>query len=779
MGLLWAVLSLVYARAHLCFSNDRTRMLAPDEPAQRRYEAYRTQFGAWPELAVLVSCAEAVARESAVDDLVSVLSREPELHGLTGWLALPDLPAQGLYYLDSQRLDELERWVGSEVSADPRVTAQLLEAIHSRGRGPYRSPFGPSPPPPRQRLYLEMGADTAVVVARVPRDGPGLLERLRAAVAGVQRRHPGVSLSLGGDYVGFSDDGRSARRTAWQVSLISLVLVHGFFRWAFGRAGPPRMALATVLVSLCWSAAWAAWLTPTLNLITINFAATLIGLGMDCNVQMLYRYNECLQREERGQALARTLLSAGRENLVGTLAASAAFFSLTATPFVGVAQLGRISGGGVLLGWLASVTILPALLVRFPLTARPLPSSRWQDWERAWRARPRVVLALAGLVTLLALARLGHPRFDYNLLNMMPEGAAALEIDREFHRRCGVCSLYAVSLATSESEMRRRAQQFRALSSVARVESPGDWIPPQPGQRREQIARILRKAAGMVEPPPVGRLTVAELNRLRQSYQKDDSEVSRALRGLGPGPIQDALSYFFQELNRDLTGRLQWLHRQKLEPLPDWRALPTELMARYRSAGGWLLKIYPRGHIWEREPLEHFLGQLRKVDPQVTGQADLNHTYLEQLRSSYWVAGGNALAAVTMLLLLAFRRPGRALLALAPKLLGAVWMLGAMGWLGVNFNPANATALPLTLGIGLVFGVHVVHHGRRPVFQGSMGQAVMVSGLSTVLGYVSLLTSPYRGVASLGLVMVLGIVSSLVASLVVLPAALQLGRVDN
>ena len=104
-------------------------------------------------------------------------------------------------------------------------------------------------------------------------------------------------------------------------------------------------------------------------------------------------------------------------------------------------------------------------------------------------------------------------------------------------------------------------------------------------------------------------------------------------------------------------------------------------------------------------------------------------------------------------------------------------MLGAMGVLGVNFNPANATALPLTLGIGLVFGVHVVHRLRgnphHGVFVGSTGNAVLVSGVSTVLGYISLVSSPYRGIASLGLIMGLGVISSLVTSLVVLPVVRQ------
>lgn len=779
VALLLAALSLVFASQRLHFSNDRTRMLEADHPAQRQFEEYRRLFGAQPEVVVLVNCSDSQLRQQAVDDLLASLRQEPGLEGLSGVLDLPLLPQQGLYYLSAEALDDLEMrlWDGHGARPeDPAVTEQLLQALRSRGRQPYQSPFGPSPPPLSPKIYLQMKPETAVIVARVPAGDERLLVSLQERVARAGSQHPGVRLQLGGDFVGLCDDARSARRTALQVSLISLLLVHGFFRWAFGRPRPARLALLTVLVGLAWSCAWVAWSTPQLNLITINFCATLIGLGMDFNVQMLYRFQERRQQEDVPTALKHTLSTVGRENLVGALATSAAFFSLTATPFVGVAQLGRISGVGVLLCWLASVTVLPALLALFDLGPGASRGGPWEGWEQSWRARPGLVLGLALTLTLVTAAYLPKTYFDYNLLHMMPRNAAAIEIDQAFHQNCEACSLYAVSLVSDEAEMRRRAEQFRKLPGVARVESAGDWIPANPRQRQAQVARILKKVNGFAPLPKTPeRLSTTQLLQLRDRFQGANPQVRELLKDLGPGPIQDGLSYFFSQLNGDLETRLGWLRSQRSEPVPDWSQLPAPLLARYRSESNWLLKIYSKNDLWERQPLQQFLQELQTVDPGVTGLGVLNYTYLDQLRNSYWVAGRNALAAIALILLLSFRRPDQALYALAPKLLGAVWMLGLMGLLGIPFNPANATALPLTLGIGLVFGVHVVHQRLQgeAIFAGSTGNAVLVSGVSTLLGYISLLTSPYRGIASLGLVMALGIVSSLIASLVVLPVALD------
>ncbi len=434
---------------------------------------------------------------------------------------------------------------------------------------------------------------------------------------------------------------------------------------------------------------------------------------------------------------------------------------------------------GVLLCWLASVTVLPCLLAIFPLPVESPRASRWAHWERLWRARPGIVLGVALAITALAAGFVHRPRFDYNLLHMMPTEAAAIRFDGEFHLRCRMCSLYAVSLASSESEMRSRVERFSHLPTVARVESPANWLPAHPEARRPQVERILHALPEAMKKPPA-RLSTSQLLEMRDRYQ-GKGQLSEVLQGLGPGPIQDGLSYFFNQLHDDLEGRTHWLRQQRAEPLPRWDQIPPDMMGRYRSGSDWLIKIYPREDVWEKEPLQRFLADLSQVDSGVTGLPVLTYTYLDQLRSSYWVAGRNALGAIFMILLLSFGRLDRALWALSPKLLGVVWMLGAMGILGIHFNPANATALPLTLGIGLVFGVHVVHHLSESqgegIFAGSTGQAVVVSGVSTVLGYLSLISSPYRGIASLGWVMGLGIVSSLVTSLVVLPVVLQaLGR---
>jgi predicted RND superfamily exporter protein len=120
------------------------------------------------------------------------------------------------------------------------------------------------------------------------------------------------------------------------------------------------------------------------------------------------------------------------------------------------------------------------------------------------------------------------------------------------------------------------------------------------------------------------------------------------------------------------------------------------------------------------------------------------------------------------------------LLGLFPLAVGVALTAGVMGLFGVPLNPANMIALPLIVGVSVDNGVHVLHDHRernphRPyALGGATGRGVLVAGLTTVLGFGTLMIGRHRGMESLGLALSLGVTFSMLASLVLLPAVLRL-----
>ena len=118
------------------------------------------------------------------------------------------------------------------------------------------------------------------------------------------------------------------------------------------------------------------------------------------------------------------------------------------------------------------------------------------------------------------------------------------------------------------------------------------------------------------------------------------------------------------------------------------------------------------------------------------------------------------------------------LLALIPVGIGSLWMIGIMGFFDVPFNPANIMTLPLVIGIGVTNGIHILNRfaeEQNPgVLAKSTGKAVLVSGLTTIAGFGSLIPAKHQGISSLGIVMVVGISTCMIAALTFLPALLTL-----
>jgi len=117
-------------------------------------------------------------------------------------------------------------------------------------------------------------------------------------------------------------------------------------------------------------------------------------------------------------------------------------------------------------------------------------------------------------------------------------------------------------------------------------------------------------------------------------------------------------------------------------------------------------------------------------------------------------------------------------LALLPVAIGTVWMVGFMGWMGIPFNPANIMTLPLVVGIGVTNGIHILNRfgeEKNPsILARSTGLAVLVSGLTTIAGFGSLILAKHQGIESLGYVMAVGTATCMIAALTFLPAVLQL-----
>jgi len=144
---------------------------------------------------------------------------------------------------------------------------------------------------------------------------------------------------------------------------------------------------------------------------------------------------------------------------------------------------------------------------------------------------------------------------------------------------------------------------------------------------------------------------------------------------------------------------------------------------------------------------------------------------------------------VALLLFLDYRWLLSTVLSLLPLSIGVVWMLGIMVLIDLDMNFFNVFVLTMIIGIGVDYGVHMVHRwreigvgsgaleGERLIAGlGETGKAIVLAAVSTSVGFGSLALSHYPGLRSMGIVAILGAVATAIVSITLLPALIALGR---
>ncbi|HEX6984085.1 MAG TPA: MMPL family transporter, partial [Planctomycetaceae bacterium] len=373
----------------------------------------------------------------------------------------------------------------------------------------------------------------------------------------------------------------------------------------------------------------------------------------------------------------------------------------------------------------------------------------------------------------------------------------------------------------SPEETRRLVQQVRSRLAGLPAAAPA-YEPPSPasvGRSIERLYQVVRR----IDDVSARRLT-EKLNGFLDALEKLPFAEQRAL-----------LARYQQAMAQSLLMQFQVMAMAS-DPEPLTAAdLPPELTSRFIRLDGprqkWLLQVYPKEQVWDFEPLSRFVADLRSVDPDVTGTPLQNYEASRQIKKSYETAALYALVVICLVLMLDFLERENKLLVLVPPLvviaftamtlstrgvpvrpmylvLGYLGMtvamaavldfrnlrdaaltlvppfaagamtVGVLALLGQSFNAANLIVLPLILGIGVDNGVYVVHNyrsqrGKQFTLDASTANAMLITSLTNIIGFGSLMIAAHRGLFGVGLVLSVGVACTLFVSLTTLPAILS------
>lgn len=727
-----------------------------------------------------------------------------------------------------QEENEENRGLVSAIPALERIIRQATESLHRAGAPP--SPgvtalFDPSGAG-EQGVYLTFGNGRMyLVTAQAPREelnGPAVT-RLRELVEETRLEVPGLNVGITGEPVLELDEMDQSQKDTTVASIASLLLCALIFIYGYQETGRPVKATICLVVGLAYTMAFATATVGHLNVLTITFVPILIGLAIDYGVHLISRYEEELRHGKSEEAaLKRAMVYTGQGIFTGAFTTAGAFLAMGFTQFKGIQEMGIICGGGLLVCLIPMLTLLPVLLLRGSQNVidhtRGDPQERRARIENIWLQRPFSVMAITVAVCLLSAWYARKVYFDYNLLNMQSEGLPAVEFEKKLifaneptpgqtnteHKSV----LYAAVIATNLQHALALEARLTNLPAVAGVESITRFLSEDQSRKLEIVRQLKSDLAPLrFQEPDREPVALEELSRILWSFSgylgaanevvhKEDTALSAQLESLDRAVKtlrremlagtakdraghQEKLTLFQQALFSDIIETFAALQTQDTREPLRIEDLPKALRSRFVGVTGkYLLMVSPRHNVWDRENQKELIVQLRGVDPNATGTPVQLFEYTNLLKESYEEAARYSLAAIVLLVLVHFRSIGSVLLALVPVGLGALWLWGLMGYYGIPLNPANIMTLPLVIGIGVTNGIHILNRFAEEqtpsILARSTGKAVLVSGLTSIAGFGSLILGKHRGIESLGLVMSIGLATCMLAGLTALPALLQL-----
>lgn len=822
-----------YAVNHAAINTDTEAMLSEKLPWRVTYAAYKQAFPYFADTIVIVI--DGHTADLARDAASALSKRLRAAEDVAGAVFYPRddafLRHNQLLYLDTDELQALSDQLSeaqpflARLSAE-RSSAVLFDLLRDAATAP-AAPAAIAPATARiataieelnrgnslplswQALLTGDGEDGArhreFIVLRPRLDYAALLPaepvmqaiRAHAAALSLDPEH-GVNVRLTGPAALSYDELDSVITGSQNAGTLALVMVLACLLIGLRSIVLVVATLVTLVVGLVFTAGFATLAVGTLNMISIAFAVLYVGLGVDFAIHICLRYREMLRHGDADFAVNSASRHVGVSLILCALTTATGFFAFLPTAYRGVAELGLIAGVGMFISFVVSITLLPALLHVLPQPARATVSFTLPDGLAAFpRRHARAMLGVATVAWILAALAIPGARFDTNPVNLNNPAAESVTTYRDLLVDDQQSPMSISALFDSAAEVADARLALGTLDEVQSVRAVDDLVP---GGQEDKLAIVddLNFILGAdlspgAPPAPNPAATLASIDALLAALDDETappaaSALATALaawranyRTLSRDDQAGALAALEGKLLDSFDGRLALLN-DSLSPEPfGVDALPRDLRERWVSESGTRrLEIFPSAATDDPRAMKRFVESVREVlGDRITGTPVINLGASDAVVLAFIQAFSCAFVVITALLFLILRSFRDVAMVLSPLILAGLLTTAASVVFSLPFNFANIIALPLLLGIGVDSALHMLHRYKTALpangnlLQTSTARAVLFSALTTTVSFGNLAASSHAGTASMGVMLTIGIVATLVCTLLVLPAMLK------
>jgi predicted RND superfamily exporter protein len=583
-----------------------------------------------------------------------------------------------------------------------------------------------------------------------------LLADLNPRIAGAVGSRP-IHFDMVGGYATASFHSHQVKKDLLVQSVSSMVLVLLFLVFFTRGIRVPVLIVLGMGVSTMCTLSFGGMLLGPLNPLTVSLAAILIAQGVEFPIRFYTRYRRERQWGPQETAFENTHVSIGKLQIGAAATSIVAFLALLLSRFPGIREFAVLLSFGLVLCLLASLTVLPLLIIRTDRRSEP-PAEKVPVVVRIARAiafsgarlpaAAVVLLATAGAWGLVAWK---GTRFDLDPRRMAPPGDPGERVVARLEKDLSV-SLFPVFVLVDEStpfaKMRDGCERLRAGGRAAHFDGPHLLFPGP--EMHEKVEEFRRRTRGWVEA------TLADLASL----------------GFKPEPFRKGLEELGGRLAADPPG---------MAALTSGRFAGLARSMTFEDHGHrfWVLHLYPGRALFDNGERAAFDRAVRlELGPDVRLLSDGHMTdyYSDLLRKDLLiisVISGGAVLLVSFLMVGSFKA---GILSILPVVTATgVTLASSILFVG-PLNLINMIAVPMVIGLAVHDGTYYAGHLRGHRYRGpeeamlDVGPGIWGSAATTILGFAAIATSVSPGLVSMGILVAVGRAAAMVATLILLPA---------
>jgi hypothetical protein len=427
-----------------------------------------------------------------------------------------------------------------------------------------------------------------------------------------------------------------------------------------------------------------------------------------------------------------------------------------------------------------------------------------------------LILMVSGLLVWLSVRGGLHMGFEYDMMKLQPQGTQGQITQDRIIDKFEISPDFSMVKAPDLDSCRSLVRAFKKIGNrtglIGRIDAVSEFVPPQETQsRNKEIIRdfrtrlssmpvqthmdtqrlstlhdeLVRLHKNIVEIGELSIMSLGEKNKIIRKCDQivgktnEESDILALAASLQRLDTPDTLNGYTHIVSRTLKQRL---HNMASTDFVTLSSLPRDIKRRYVNPHNdeLLISVYPKGYIWDQKQLHRFNEYTQRVTPRITGMPAIVELMIDMMVEKGKLAVIIGAIAVFAFLLLDFRSLYYTICAMIPLTVGCIWMVGLMSLTGMKFSIMNFMALPIIVGIGIDDGVHMLHRYRiegpfsLPVVLKYTGRAILLTSLTTMIGFGSMGLASHRGLASLGQSLFWGVGACFVSSIFVLPSILTL-----